>query len=125
MINNLNRIRTRLSSGFVLEVTPNSSGQHRLVAASPVDQNLYQYFVFTEVLGGQNSYTIENTAATGAYSVFLELARSFKSTPSTVIASPRRFDDKSQEWMVTKFAERLVHYDITLVMIPTLSPPLT
>jgi hypothetical protein len=115
MINNSEstRICTRLPSGFVLQVTPDSSGQHRLVAASPVDQNLFQYFVFTEVPGGQDSYTIENTAATGTYSVFLELIRSSTSTPPTVTASPRHFDDKSQEWMVT-FAENannwLVHY---------------
>ena len=131
MIDNSNRIRTRLPSGFVLEVTPNSSGQHPLVAASPADQNLYQNFVFTEVPGGQESYTIENTAATGTYSVFLELTRLSMYTPLTVTASPRSFDNRSQEWELT-VAENvnnwLVHCDfftVVLIMILTLSPPLS
>ena len=88
------RICTRSPSGYVLEVTSDSSG-HRVVAASAVDQqNLCQYFVVTE-LPGQGSYTIANTAATGT---FLEPASSTTSSPLKPIASSRRFDDENQEW---------------------------
>ena len=88
------RICTRSPSGFVLEVTSDSSG-HRVVAASPVDQNLCQYFVVTE-LPGQGSYTIANTAATGT---FLEpTSPTTTSAPFRLIASSRRFGDENQEW---------------------------
>jgi len=93
LINNKSsRICTRSPSGFVLEVTSDSSG-HRVVAASPVDQNLCQYFVVTE-LPEQGSYTIANTAATGT---FLE-PTSTASAPLILIASSRRFADENQEW---------------------------
>ena len=87
------RICTRSPSGFVLEVTSDPSG-HRVVAASPTDQNLCQYFVVTE-LPGQGSYTIANTAATGT---FLEPSSPTSSTPPRLIASSRRLDDENQEW---------------------------
>ena len=48
LINKSSRICTRSPSGFVLEVSSDSSG-HRVVVASPVDQNLSQYFVVTEL----------------------------------------------------------------------------
>src|SRR6266446_4965911 len=88
------RICTRSPSGFVLEVTVTSdpSGQ-RVEAASPVDQNLCQYFVVTE-LPGQGSYTIANTA-TGT---FLEPTSPTSSTPPRLIAEKRRLDDENQEW---------------------------
>lgn len=92
--NNSNRIRTKSPSGLVLEVTSDLSG-HRVAAASPVDQNLCQYFVITELPGQEPSYTVENTAATGT---FLESTSPAISAPLTVIASPRRLYDKSQEW---------------------------
>lgn len=89
------RICTRSPSGFVLEIISESdpSGQ-RVVAASPVDQNLCQYFVVTE-LPGQGSYTIANTAATGT---FLEPTSPTSSAPLRLIASSGRFDDENQEW---------------------------
>lgn len=94
LINNKSsRICTRSPSGFVLEVTSDSSG-HRVVAASPVDQNLCQYFVVTE-LPVQGSYTIANTAATGT---FLELTSPTTSAPLRLTASSRRFTDETQEW---------------------------
>ena len=77
----------------MLEVTSDSSG-HRVVAASPVDQNFSQYFVVTE-LPGKGSYTIANTAATGT---FLEPTSPTTSTSLSLIASSRRFADENQEW---------------------------
>ena len=121
LINNKSsRICTRSPSGFVLEVTSDSSG-HRVVAASPVDQNLCQYFVVTE-LPEQGSYTIANTAATGT---FLE-PTSTASAPLILIASSRRFADENQEWKLI-FEENingwLVHWGAFLLMkIITLSP---
>jgi hypothetical protein len=95
LINNKSsRICTRSPSGFVLEVTSDSSG-HRVVAGNPVGQNLCQYFVVTE-LPGQGSYTIANTAATGT---FLEPTSS--TTPLSLTASSRRFADENQEWKLT------------------------
>ena len=109
LINNKSsRICTRSPSGFVLEVTSDSSG-HRVVAANPVDQNLCQYFVVTE-LPGQGSYTIANTAATGT---FLEPASLATSAPLRLIASSRRFDDENQEWNLIfeeNFNGWLVHW---------------
>ena len=98
LINNKSsRICTRSPSGFVLEVTSDSSG-HRVVAASPVDQNLCQYFVVTELPGGQGSCTIANTAATGT---FLEPSSPTTPAPLRLSASSRRFADKNQEWKLT------------------------
>lgn len=97
--NNSNYICTRSPSGLVLEVTSISSGNSGLqvVAASPVNQNLCQYFVITE-LPGQESFTIENAAATGT---FLQPTNPAISAPLTLIASSRRFADRSQEWKLT------------------------
>ena len=96
LINNKSsRICTRSPSGFVLEVTSESdSSGYRVVATSPVDQNLCQYFVVTE-LAGRGSYTIANIAATGT---FLEPTPPTTSAPLRLIASSRRFDDENQEW---------------------------
>lgn len=98
LINNKSsRICTRSPSGFVLEVTSDSSG-HRVVAATPVDQNLCQYFVVTE-LPGQESYTISNTAATGAFLEPTSPTATF--APLRLTASSRRFSDRNQEWKLT------------------------
>jgi hypothetical protein len=82
----------------VLEVTSDSSqAGHHVVAASPVDQNLCQYFVITE-LPGRGFYTIGNAAATGT---FLEPTSPTVSTALTLISSSRRLSDESQEWKLT------------------------
>ena len=107
----------------MLEVTSDSSSPgHRVVAASPVDQNLCQYFVVTE-LPGQGSYTIANTAATGT---FLEPTSPTTSAPFRLIASSRRFADENQEWRLI-FEENingwLEHSLAVLIKINTLLPP--
>jgi len=107
---------TRSPSGFVLEVTSSSdSSGHRVVAANPVDQNLCQYFVVTE-LPGQGSFTIANTAATGT---FLEPSP-ITFAPPRLIASSRRFADQNQEWRFT-FEENVNgcdYYSIESVRYP-------
>jgi hypothetical protein len=122
--NKSSRICNRSPSGFVLEVTSDSSG-HRVFAASPADQNLCQYFVVTE-LPGQGSYTIANTAATGT---FLEPSTSLTTTsaPPILIASSRRYDDENQEWNLI-FEENvngwlvLWFFCLVLVKLITLCP---